>query len=139
MNDRARIAELERHWYASDAGDFVAEHEIYRTDAVIVYPQSGEQIRGRHNIQQSRFLQPNKKRFTVRKITGCGDLWVTEYILKNDDHATFVVSIMEFREGLVVRETQYFSEAFDPGAIRAHLVEPIGETASTDAGSSQGT
>lgn len=139
MNDRARIAELERHWYASDTGDFVAEHEIYRADAVLDYPQSGEQIRGRRNIQQSRLLQPNKKRFTVQKITGCGDLWVTEYILKYDNHPTFVVSIMEFREGLVIHETQYFSEAFDPGASHAHLVEPIGKTASTDVGSSQGT
>lgn len=139
MIDQARLALLERHWYASDAGDFAVEHEIYRNDAVLIYPQSGEQIRGRHNIQQSRFLQPNRKRFAVRKVTGNGDLWVTEYVLKYDDHPNFVVSIMEFRDGLVIRETQYFSEAFDPGASRAHLVEPIDETPSIAAVSSQRT
>jgi ketosteroid isomerase-like protein len=47
-DDTVRLA-LERHWNASDAGDFNVEHEIYLEDAVLVYPQSGEQIRGRHN------------------------------------------------------------------------------------------
>jgi hypothetical protein len=38
------------------------EHEIYREDAVLDYPQSGELIRGRSNIQESRLVQPSKKR-----------------------------------------------------------------------------
>jgi hypothetical protein len=46
---------------------FEAEHEIYHDDAVLEYPQSGERIRGRRNIQASRFAQPNKKRFMVRR------------------------------------------------------------------------
>lgn len=48
---------LETHWAASDSGDFDAEHRIYRADAVLEYPQSGERIRGRENIQASRFAQ----------------------------------------------------------------------------------
>jgi hypothetical protein len=48
---------------------------------VLDYPQSGERIRGRRNIQQSRFVQPNKKRFTVRRMIGSGNLWVTEFVL----------------------------------------------------------
>ena len=40
---------------AADANDFDVEHDIYREDAVLDYPQSGgERIRGRHNIQASR-------------------------------------------------------------------------------------
>ena len=69
------------HWDASDASDFGVEHEIYHDDAVLDYPQSGERIRGRHNIQESRSVQPNKKRFKVRRIIGSGDLWVTEFVL----------------------------------------------------------
>jgi hypothetical protein len=34
---------------------------------------------------------------------------------------------MEFREGLVAHETQYFAERFEPGASRAHLVERVEE------------
>ena len=58
MDDRTVRVALERHWDASDASDFKVEHEIYREDAVLDYPQSGERIRGRHNIQESRFVQP---------------------------------------------------------------------------------
>ncbi len=65
---------LNRHWAASDANDFDVEHDIYREDAVLEYPQSGERIRGRRNIQASRVAQPNAKRFTVSRIVGAGDL-----------------------------------------------------------------
>jgi len=126
MDDRSMRATLERHWNASDAGDFDAEHEIYREDAVLDYPQSGERIRGRHNIQQSRLVQPNRKGFKVRRINGSGDLWVTEFVLTYDGVPSYVVSIMEFREGRVANETQYFADRFDPGPSRAHLVERAG-------------
>src|SRR3954454_15138522 len=99
MDDQAARAALHRHWEASDANDFEAEHEIYREDAVLDYPQSGERIRGRRHIQQSRTLQPNNKRFAVRRIIGSGDLWVPEFVLSYDDVPSYVVSIMEFREG----------------------------------------
>ena len=125
MNDRTVRAALERHWAASDASDFKVEHEIYHEDAVLDYPQSGERIRGRHNIQQSRFVQPNRKRFTVRRMTGSGALWVTEFILSYDDMPSYAVSIMELREGLVAHETQYFADRFEPGPSRAHLVERV--------------
>jgi len=121
MDDQATRAALERHWTASDAGDFETEHDIYREDALLEYPQSGERIRGRHAIRESRFLQPNRKRFTVRRIIGSGDLWVSEFILTYDGVPSFSVSIMEFRDGLVVRETQYFADRFDPAPSRAHL------------------
>jgi hypothetical protein len=119
-----RVA-LDRHWAASDAGDFEAEHQIYREDAVLDYPQSGERIRGRRNIQSSRAAQPNRKRFTVRRIVGKDDLWVTEYVLTYDGRPSYTVSIMEFLDGKVARETQYFSDPFDPGTSRAQWAERI--------------
>ena len=85
MNEDRNIrAALDRHWAASDANDFEAEHEIYHDDAVLEYPQSGERIRGRRNIQASRFAQPNKKRFVVRRVLGAAGLWVTEFVLTYD-------------------------------------------------------
>src|ERR1700761_4193362 len=95
---------LNRHWAASDASDFDVEHDIYRDDAVLEYPQSGERIRGRRNIQASRAAQPNPKRFTVRRITGRDDLWVSEFILSYDGKPSYTVSIMEFQDGKVARE-----------------------------------
>ena len=125
MDDRTVRATLQRHWEASDANDFDAEHDIYRDDAVLEYPQSGERIRGRRNIQESRFVQPNKKRFAVRRIVGGGDLWVTEFVLSYDGVPSYAVSIMEFRDGLVASETQYFADGFAPAPSRAHLVERV--------------
>jgi SnoaL-like domain len=123
MDDRSLRLALERHWKASDEGDFDVEHDIYREDAVLDYPQSGERIRSRQNIRQSRLLQPNRKRFAVRRISGSGDLWISEFTLSYDDKPSYAVSIMEFRDGLVAHETQYFADPFDPSPSRADLVE----------------
>lgn len=116
-------AALDRHWAASDASDFEAEHLIYHEDAVLEYPQSGERTRGRRNIQNQRASQPSKKRFTIRRILGGGDLWITEFILTYDGKPSYTVSIMEFRDDKVVRETQYFADPFAAPASRAQWVE----------------
>jgi ketosteroid isomerase-like protein len=54
VRDQEIRAALDRHWAASDASDFETEHRIYREDAVLEYPQSGERTRGRRNIQNQR-------------------------------------------------------------------------------------
>jgi SnoaL-like domain len=123
MDDREIRAALDRHWAASDADDFDEEHRIYREDAILDYPQSGERIRGRGQIQASRAAQPNRKRFAVRRILGAGNLWITEYVLTYDGRPSYTVSIMEFVDGKVAHETQYFGDAFAPGASRAQWVE----------------
>ena len=77
----------------------------------------------------SRPLAPRsrtRKRFTVRRIVGTGDLWVTEFILAYDGQPSYSVSVMEFLDGKVARETQYFGDPFEPGPSRAHLVERMG-------------
>ena len=121
--DQKIRAELDQHWAASDANDFETEHQIYREDAVLEYPQSGERIHGRQNIQASRAAQPNLKRFTVRRVLGGGDLWISELVLTYDGQPNYVVSIMEFENLEVVRETQYFGDPFEPGPSRARWVE----------------
>ena len=125
MEAREIRAALDTHWAASEANNFELEHQIYAEDAVLDYPQSGERIRGRRNIQASRAAQPNIKHFTVRRILGAADLWVTEFVLTYDGRPSYTVSIMEFIEGKVAHETQYFSDAFEPGPSRAQWVEPM--------------
>src|ERR1700677_2910991 len=121
--DQEIRAALEQHWAAANANDFETEHLIYHEDAVLDYPQSGERTRGRSNIQGQRASQPNKKRFTVRRIIGGDDLWVTELILTYDNKPTYTVSIMEFRDDKVARETQYFADPLVPPPFRAQWVE----------------
>ena len=115
---------LERHWADAAAGDQDAEHEIYHDDVIVEYPQSGERISGRHNIQALRSHHPAKPSgFVVRRMVGEGDLWVTEYVTTYDGRRVFTVSIMEFRGGKVARETQYYADPFEPPAWRAQWVE----------------
>ncbi len=123
MRDDDLRAALQRHWAASDSDDFAAEHEIYEDDAVLEYPQSGERIRGRCGIQESRMAQPNKKRFTVRRLQGSGSLWVSELVVTYDGQPSYVVSIMDFEGEKVIREAQYFGSPFEPGPSRARWVE----------------
>jgi hypothetical protein len=125
--DQEIRAALDQHWAASDANDFETEHRIYHEDAVLEYPQSGERTRGRHNIQGQRASQPSNKRFTIRRIIGGGDLWITEFVLTYDGKPSHTVSIMEFKGDKVARETQYFADPFVAPASRANWVERMDE------------
>jgi hypothetical protein len=118
-------AALSEHWAASDANDFETEHRIYHDDAILDDPQSGERIRGRVNIQTTRAREPSKKRFKVRRIVGSGNVWVTEYVIRYNKKPFYTVSIMEFRDGKVAHETQYFGEPFEASAWRSQFVERI--------------
>jgi SnoaL-like domain len=122
VRTRARVAE---HWHASERGDIEAEHAIYAADAILDYPQSGERFRGRANIQAQRGGHPAKRHFTIRRISGIGDLWVSECTITYDGVPSFSVSIMEFTEDYVTHETQYFGDKFEAAAWRAPLAEPI--------------
>ena len=122
-NEKQIRAALDAHWRASAAGDAAAEHDIYDGDAICDYPQSGERILGRKNLQALRSHHPGKpSSFQVRRILGSGNLWVTEYTITYQGKPACTVSIMEFRNGRVVHETQYFADPFDAPAWRKQWV-----------------
>jgi hypothetical protein len=124
MNDGQIREALDAHWRASEAGDLNAEHAIYADGVVCEYPQSGERIVGRNNLQALRGHHPDKPSgFAVRRIQGSGNLWVTEYAIDYNTQTALVVSIMDFADGKVVRESQYFSEPFDAPQWRMQWVE----------------
>jgi hypothetical protein len=126
MQDETIRSALNAHWQASAAGDLEAEHDIYDDDAICDYPQSGERIHGRRNLQALRGHHPDRPSgFEVRRIQGEGNLWVTEYTIVYNGREAYTVSVMEFRNGKVVHETQYFSEPFDAPAWRSRWVEKI--------------
>jgi hypothetical protein len=56
---------------------------------------------------------------------GSGDLWITEYTIIYQGRAAYTVSIMEFRDGKVVHETQYFADPFEAPAWRAQWVQQL--------------
>src|ERR1700755_1640852 len=101
---------LDTHWHASAGGDLNTEHDIYDDNAICDYPQSGERIVGRNNLQALRSHHPGKPSgFKVKRILGKDDLLITEYTILYQGRPAFTVSIMEFHDGKVVHETQYFA------------------------------
>lgn len=126
MKDEKIREALIAHWHASAIGDFNAEHEIYHEDAICDYPQSGERIIGRSNLQALRSHHPDKPSgFEIKRITGSGNLWITEYRIDYRNQSAYTISMMEFANGKVVHETQYFAEGFDAPAWRSNWVELI--------------
>lgn len=112
-------AALDRHWAASNEGNVEGEGEIYCDDVELEYPQSGEHFYGRRNVLESRSQNPAKRRFQVQRTLGSGDLWIIEYVIFYDGRPVPTVSIMEFRDGKVAREIQYFADRFEAPAWRA--------------------
>lgn len=112
-------AAVKQHWRAVGAGNLDAELKIYHEDAELEYPQSGEFVRGREAIRASLAAQPDRGRIETSRILGADDLWISELILIKDDRQTNVVSIMEFRDGRVFHESQYFADPFEPPQWRA--------------------
>ncbi len=118
-------ARIQQHWEASESGDLETEHAIYADDAILDYPQSGERFRGRSRIQAQRGGHPAERHFTIRRILGGGEIWVSECVITYDGVPTYSVSIMEFSDGHVTHEAQYFADPFDAPAGRAALAESI--------------
>jgi ketosteroid isomerase-like protein len=120
---------IDRHWAASNAGDDETEGEIDCEDVKLEYHQSGAHFRGRHNVLDSRGNNPARRRFEVQRVVGSGNLWVTEYVFFYDERPIPTVSIMEFRDGKVAHETQYFADPFEAPAWRARWRDvPIGRS-----------
>ena len=78
MHEKQIRTALNKHWHASAVGDANVEHDIYDDDAICDYPQSGERILGRSNLQALRSHHPGKPSgFKVKRIFGDGDIWIT--------------------------------------------------------------
>ena len=113
MSDEHIRKALDGHWQASASGDLDRERLIYAEEAVSDYRRSGERILGRRDLRALWGHHPGKPSgFEVRRISGAGDLRTPEYTITYQERSYFTVSMMEFQDGKVVHETQYFAEPF---------------------------
>ena len=109
--DFGRVNELVKEWAADD---FVQE-----------WPQSGERIRGADSaLAIDRNFPGGMPSMTPRRTLAQGDLAISETELTYADGSRYLgVSVMEFRDGLISKETDYFAEPFAPPQWRAQWVE----------------
>jgi ketosteroid isomerase-like protein len=130
MDEEARRAGIRQFVAAINTGDMEVFDAIYHDDVVIEWPQSGEVIRGKHNIRELREAYPTPPTATLRRIVGSGDLWAIEMLFDYDGDRFNVVVVHQWRDGLVERETAYYAAPFQPPAWRARWVEPAASSAS---------
>ena len=126
--DAARRAAILDNLRLSDPD---AAHAMYADDAVLEFPQSGERFIGLENIRTWRAEYPADVRYRVRRMTGSGDLWVTELLVSYDGRPwTMGLSVVTFRGDEIVREVIYVTEPWDAAAWREPWVTRFDREAS---------
>ena len=109
-----------RQHFENAGNDPERAHAMYREDAVLEFPQSGERFIGVANFLEWRSIYPASTSFEIREVRGQDDLWVAEISVRYDQGpASFGVSVLELREGKIARETIYVTEGWEPPEWRA--------------------
>jgi len=119
LKEEELLRQLKRHWEFSGRDEDIS-HEIYREDAVLEFPQSGERFEGVANFREWRRQYPAVLQFHTRHITHRDDLVVVENLISYDGAPwMFTVSLLEFRGDRVAHERIYIIEAWDAPDWRA--------------------
>jgi hypothetical protein len=109
------------------AMDPAVEYEERHEDYLVEFPQSGERLDrdGLRRLQES-FPGGTPPRIELRRVTGHGDVWIGESLIRYADGAVVHgVSRVEFRDGKMWRETRYYAEPFEVPAWRASWSKPV--------------
>lgn len=110
-------AMLEQHFGSRDPD---LSHEMYHEDAVLEFRQSGERFVGVASFRQWRSEYPESTKVEFREIRGREDLWVAEISISYDQGDWHLgVSILEFRDEKIARESIYVTESWEAPEWRA--------------------
>jgi SnoaL-like domain len=125
MDERDARQVAEAAWRALGAGDWEAASGYLHQDFVQEWPQSGERIVGRDNaIAINQNFPGGVPTMRFRRILAVGELAVVEVELTYADGSRYLgVSVIELRDGKVVKETDYFAQPFQAPQWRAQWVE----------------
>ena len=120
--EEANAAVVKRMREVFATGDFAqierVAFEYYTDDTVDTFPQSGEVFRGL-DLTKAMSAAYNEATgtnptFALREIRGRDDLWIVEGTIDYGNGSTAEsVSIVELREGKVLRQTDYFAAPFE--------------------------
>ena len=117
--------------------------ELRHPDWMVVWPQSGERVRGNQAFAEIIRNYPggepktevqrivgSEDRWvvtpgnTVLKVVGSGDFWWAEWrVTYPNGEVYFAVTLIELRDGLVFHETTYWAAPFEAPDWRAPWVE----------------
>ncbi len=134
MGEHENRQTIERLKSAINSGDFMAlaaiADEVYAEDVVQEWPQSGERISGLASLKGVNDNYPamtgTQPKTSLRRVVGAGDIWLAESTV---DYGNGVpvswVAILEFRDGKIVKQTDYFADPFEAPAWRAQWVQQM--------------
>jgi hypothetical protein len=77
------------------------------------------------NARQINEHHPGLPRAQIKRILGRGDFWVAETTLTRGRVRLDAVNMFEFKDGRVVRQTDYFCQPLPAPAWRAGWIEPM--------------
>ena len=124
MSEARNRATVDSLVAAINARDLAALDVVFTDDVVMEWPQSGERIRGNAKRREVYSRFPSLPKVTPRHVTGSGDLWVLEASLDYGDGDPYLgVFVFQLRDGLIARETAYWSKPFPAPDWRAAWVE----------------
>jgi ketosteroid isomerase-like protein len=112
-------------WRKLGAGDWDGARAMLADDYVQEWPQSRERIEGPDDaLAINRNFPGGMPTMTFRRATGSGEVVVLEVDLRYPDGSRYQgVSVIQVRDGKVVKEVDYFAQPFDPPQWRAQWVK----------------
>jgi hypothetical protein len=132
MNNEQMADRIREAFKSGDLETFAkAQREMASEDMVQEWPQSGERIRGRANIEAVNQSYPTSMgtapKLELRRIVKPGEAWIIEGTIDyGDGIPVSAVSIIETgADGKIVRQTDYFANPFEAPAWRSKWVEQM--------------
>ncbi len=119
----ANEAVVERLIACINDGRIEIMDELFHDDATMDWPQSRERVSGAANRRAIYQSFPQLPTITPRRMLSSDDLVVLEATLDYAGPRYETVFIFEFSAGKILKETAYWSEAFEPPEWRAKWVE----------------
>jgi hypothetical protein len=117
-------ATLERTIAGMLQGDWDTVSAAMADDAVVTYPQSGERIVGRQAcLNVYRNYPGGPPQYELLRITGGPDVFTVEARGDYGGDVVYLTSIVEFEDGRISRQTDYFASTFEAPTWRSQWVE----------------
>jgi len=125
MGDDNR-ATLERMLDAMMRSDWDTFAATMADDAVVEYPQSGEMFVGRQAcLNVFRNYPGGSPQYELKRISGGPDVYVIEATGDYSGEIVHLASIVEFRDGKIAKQTDYWANAFEAPAWRSEWVQHV--------------
>ena len=117
---------LERTVDAMMRGDWDTVGQAIADDAIVDWPQSGERIvGGQACLMVYRNYPGGSPRYELQRVTGGPDVFTVEARGDYGDEIVYMTSIVEFRNGKIAKQTDYFANAFPAPDWRAQWVQRV--------------